>query len=98
MGTPIDASGAQAKLDWDQVNWSKIEKVVLRLRHRIFMAKVKGDLKGMESLQRLLVSSWAAKLLAVRKVGQENSGRKTPGIDGAVSTSDKDRMNLLKDG
>jgi RNA-directed DNA polymerase len=98
MGTPIDANGAQAKLDWDQVNWSKIEKTVLRLQHRIFMAKVKGDVKGMESLQRLLVSSWAAKLLAVRKVGQENSGRKTPGIDGVVSNSDKDRENLLKDG
>lgn len=52
----------------------------------------------MESLQRLLVSSWAAKLLAVRKVGQENSGRKTPGIDGVVSNSAKDRENLLKDG
>ena len=62
------------------------------------MAKVKGDVKGMESLQRLLVSSWAAKLRAVRKVGQENSGRKTPGIDGVVSNSNKDRENLLKDG
>jgi RNA-directed DNA polymerase len=98
MGTPIDANGTQAHLDWDQVNWSKIEKTVLRLQHRIFMAKIKGDVKGMESLQRLLVSSWAAKLLAVRKVGQENSGRKTPGIDGVVSNSDKDRENLLKDG
>jgi retron-type reverse transcriptase len=98
MGTPIDASGVQVELDWDQVNWSKTEKTVLRLQHRIFMAKVKGDVKGMESLQRLLVSSWAAKLLSVRKAGQENSGRKTPGIDGVVSNSDKDRENLLKDG
>lgn len=62
------------------------------------MAKVQGDVKGTESLQRLLVSSRAAKLLAVRKVGQENSGRKTPGIDGVVSNSDKDRENLLRDG
>ena len=67
---------------------SKVEKTVLRLQHRIFMAKVKGDVKGMESLQRLLASSRAAKLLAIRKVGQENSGRKTPGIDGVVSISD----------
>jgi RNA-directed DNA polymerase len=98
MDHPIDAIGTQALLDWNQVDWSKVEKTVLRLQHRIFMAKVKGNVKGMESLQRLLTSSRAAKLLAVRKVGQENSGRKTPGIDGVVSISNKDREDLLKDG
>jgi len=98
MGQPIDANGTQALLDWSQIDWRKIEKTVLRLQHRIFMAKVKGDVKGMESLQRLLTSSRAAKLLAIRKVGQENSGRKTPGIDGVVSKSDRDRVRLFKDG
>ena len=98
VGKPIDANGTLALFDWNQTNWRKVEETVRRLQHRIFMAKVRGDVKGMESLQRLLVSSRAAKLLAVRKVGQENSGRRTPGIDGAVSNSDKDRMNLLKDG
>ena len=98
MAQTIDANGAQAPLDWSQINWGKVEKTVLRLQHRIFMAKVKGDVQAMESLQRLLVSSRAAKLLAVRKVGQENSGRKTPGIDGVVSISNKDREDLLQDG
>ena len=69
MGTPIDANGTQAVEDWSQVNWQKVEKAVLRLQHRIFMAKVKSDVKGMESLQRLLACSRAAKLLAIRKVG-----------------------------
>jgi RNA-directed DNA polymerase len=98
MGKLIDANGTQASLAWNQINWGKVEKSVLRLQHRIFMAKVRGAVKAMESLQRLLVSSWAAKLLAVRKVGQENSGRKTPGIDGVVSNSNDDRERLLKDG
>jgi RNA-directed DNA polymerase len=62
------------------------------------MAKARGDVRRMESLQRLLASSWSAKLLAVRKVAQENDGRKTPGIDGVVSTSNEDRVSLLKDG
>jgi RNA-directed DNA polymerase len=92
----IDANRTQAALDWSQIDWQKIEKTVLRLQHRIFMAKVKGDVKGMESLQRLLTSSRAAKLLAIRKVGQEHSGRKTPGIDGVVSKSDRDRVRLFK--
>jgi len=98
MGKPIDANGTQVSLAWTQINWAKVEKSVLRLQHRIFMAKVRGDVKAMESLQRLLVSSWTAKLLAIRKVGQENSGRKTPGIDGVVSISNEDREGLLKDG
>lgn len=98
MGKLIDANGTQAALDWDQINWPQVEKTILRMQQRIFMAKVKGNVKGMESLQRLLASSWAAKLLAIRKVAQENSGRKTPGIDGVVSNSNADRENLLKDG
>ncbi|MEK7663086.1 MAG: reverse transcriptase domain-containing protein, partial [Actinomycetota bacterium] len=98
MGKLIDANGTQASLDWNQINWQKVERTVLRLQHRIFMAKVKGDVKGMESLQRLLASSRAAKLLAIRKVCQENSGRKTPGIDGVVSNSAADRERLFKDG
>ncbi len=43
---------------------------------------------------------WSAgpELLAVRQVAQENDGRKTPGIDGVVSTTDEDRVRLLQDG
>ena len=66
MAKTIDANGTQASLDWNQIDWGKFEKTVLRLQHRIFMAKVRGDVKAMESLQRLLVSSRAAKLLSVR--------------------------------
>jgi RNA-directed DNA polymerase len=84
--------------DWGQINWRRVEKAVLRLQRRIFMAKVRGDRQRMESLQRLLASSWSAKLLAVRKVAQENDGRRTPGIDGVVNTTDEDRVDLLKDG
>ena len=98
MGKLIDANGTQAKLDWNQIDWRQVERTVLRLQQRIFMAKVKGNVQGMQSLQRLLASSRAAKLLAIRTVGQENSGRKTPGIDGVVSRSDADRVRLLQDG
>lgn len=38
MGTPIDANGTQAALDWSQFNWRKVEQTILRLQHRIFMA------------------------------------------------------------
>lgn len=98
MAHTIDANRTQAFLSWNQTNWAQVEKTVLRLQHRIFMAKVRGDVKAMESLQRLLVSSRAAKLLAVRRVSQESSGRKTPGIDGVASISNADREKLVQDG
>jgi RNA-directed DNA polymerase len=98
MAQTIDANRPQVSKAWDQINWSQAEKSVLRLQHRIFMAKVRGDVKAMESLQRLLVSSRAAKLLAVRRVSQESSGRKTPGIDGVASISNADREKLVQDG
>ena len=91
MGQLTDANGARPALDWSRINWRKVEKEVLRLQQRIFMAKARGDQQRVESLQRLLASSWSAKLLAVRKVAQENDGRKTPGIDGVVSTTVEDR-------
>jgi RNA-directed DNA polymerase len=93
-----DANGTRSDLDWGQINWLRVEQTVRRLQQRIFMAKVRGDLQRMESLQRLLASSWSAKLLAVRKVAQENDGRKTPGIDGVVGISAEDRVGLLRDG
>src|SRR5438552_10657336 len=93
-----DASRPFTATDWGQIQWRQVERDVRRLQHRIFMAKVRGDVRRVHALQRLLVSSWSAKLLAVRQVAQENGGRKTPGIDGVVSTSDEDRARLLKDG
>lgn len=93
-----DANRPFTATDWSHVQWRQVERDVRRLQHRIFMAKVRGDVRKVQSLQRLLASSWSAKLLAVRKVAQENGGRKTPGIDGVVSTSDEDRARLLKDG
>lgn len=98
MGRLTDANGARTTLDWGQIDWLRVEKSVRRIQQRIFMAKVRGDRQRMESLQRLLASSRSAKLLAVRQVAQENGGRKTPGIDGVVSTSDEDRVDLFRDG
>ena len=64
--------------DWGHVQWRRVERDVRRLQHRIFMARVRGDVRRVQALQRLLASSWSAKLLAVRKVAQENGGRRTP--------------------
>jgi RNA-directed DNA polymerase len=98
VGRLTDANGARSDVDWEHIDWLRVETAVRRLQHRIFMAKVRGDLQRMESLQHLLASSWSAKVLAIRKVAQENDGRRTPGIDGVVDISAEDRVGLLRDG
>jgi RNA-directed DNA polymerase len=73
---------------WTGVNWSKVEKTVENLQHRITKAAEKGDYRKVRNLQRLLSKrSLSASLKAVRIVAQENSGKKTPGIDGQLWTT-----------
>ena len=71
-GKPADANRPFTATDWSHVQWRQVERDVRRLQHRIFMAKVRGDVRKVQSLQRLLASSWSAKLLAVRKVPRAN--------------------------
>ncbi|BBD62790.1 RNA-directed DNA polymerase (plasmid) [Nostoc sp. HK-01] len=71
----------QRTTEWNCVNWRKANKVVRRLRQRIFKATKEGKLKLVRSLQRLLMRSYSNILLSVRKVTQINTGKNTPGVD-----------------
>ncbi|WP_418904110.1 group II intron reverse transcriptase/maturase [Moorena producens] len=46
-------------------------------------------------LQKTLMKSWSAKMLAVRKVTQENKGKRTAGIDGRKALTGKQRLILV---
>src|SRR5487761_1755210 len=71
-------------LDWFSVDWGQVEDEVRRLRQRIFTASRAGDLKKVRNLQKLMLRSRANALLSVRRVTEQNAGRKTAGIDGKV--------------
>ena len=51
----------------------------------------------MHSLQRLLLTSKSAKLLAVRRVTQLNRGKKTAGVDGVKSLNPNQRQRLANE-
>jgi RNA-directed DNA polymerase len=65
---------------WDALNWQTIEDEVRRLQARIVKAVQEGRWNKAKALQRLLTRSASGKLLAVRRV-TENDGRNTPGVD-----------------
>jgi RNA-directed DNA polymerase len=64
--------------------------------HRIYRAAIGGNHVLAKGLQRILLKSYYAKLLAVRQVTQLNRGKKTAGVDGVKSLTPKERMELVK--
>jgi RNA-directed DNA polymerase len=80
--------------EWNALPWRRLERSVFKLQQRIYRASNRGDVKTVHRLQRLLLNSRAAKLLAVRKVTQDNQGKKTAGIDGVKSLTPSQRLTL----
>lgn len=80
--------------EWATINWRKLEVAVFRLQKRIFQAAERGDKPQVHKLQRLLINSRASKLLAVRRVTQENKGKRTAGVDGIKALTAKLRLEL----
>jgi len=60
--------------EWKDLKWRSIERRVWKLQTRIYRAKTRGDKAAVRKLQKLLMKSWVAKCLAVRRVTQDNQG------------------------
>lgn len=82
---------------YEQLPWETIERQVFKLQKRIYQASQRGDVKTVHQLQKLLMKSWSAKCLAVRRVTQDNQGKKTAGVDGVKSLNPKQRMILVRE-
>ncbi len=83
-------------VEWSQINWRKVERYVFKLQKRIFQASREGKNKLVRKLQRTLTRSYYARLLAKRQITQDNSGKKTAGIDGIKSISPQQRLILAQ--
>ena len=53
-----------------------------------------GDKRKAKYLQKLILKSLAARLLAIRQVTQLNAGKKTAGVDGKASLTFEERLSL----
>jgi RNA-directed DNA polymerase len=84
------------KVNWKDINWKKFQRHVYRLQKRIFKASQRGDVGTMRRLQKLLMKSFAAKCLAVRRVTQDNQGKSTAGVDGVKSLTQNERLELVE--
>lgn len=91
----VDAN-PYSKIHWPTINWDQVEETVRRLQARIVKALQQNAFRKVKDLQRLLTRSISAKLHAVRRV-TTNKGRKTPGIDGVIWMTPKEKIQAAYD-
>ena len=84
-------------MEWNEIDWRQVEKSTFKLQKRIYQASINGNAKRTRKLQKTLLNSFCAKVLAVRKITQDNSGSKTAGIDGVKSLTPKQRLKLVSE-
>lgn len=62
---------------WKKIPWKKLRRNLFRLQVRVYKAIRAGDKRKAKSLQKLILKSYAARMLAVRQVTQLNAGSAT---------------------
>jgi RNA-directed DNA polymerase len=89
--------GSSLKVAWQGIPWTQVHRHVFRLQKRMDRATQRGEVRTVHKLQKLLVKSWYARLLAVRRTTQDNRGKHTAGIDGAKSLTPPQRWRLANE-
>lgn len=81
---------------WKDIDWNQVETEVMRLQMRIAKATKEKRYGKVKALQWLLTHSYHAKLLAVKRV-TSNKGAKTPGVDGVIWNTSKQKLEATKE-
>ena len=89
------ASSAKGNTTWKSIDFSKCERKVKKLRIRIAKAQKEKRYNKVKALQHLLVTSFEAKALAVRKV-TSNKGKRTAGVDHIKWDTDAKKRRLYR--
>src|SRR6202023_2893397 len=82
--------------EWYAIDWRAIHQNVRRLQVRIVQATKASRWNKVKALQRLLTHSYSGKVLAVRRV-TENNGKETPGVDRVIWKTPEDKTKAVHD-
>ncbi len=96
MDTVQKKRSQEYKQEWISINWNEIEKYIFGLQIKIYKATKEGRFKTVKKLQKLIINSWRGRLLAVRKVTQDNRGKRTAGVDGKKNLNYEERILLAE--
>lgn len=81
--------------NYQDIDWQRCHIDLLNLQQQLVRAYKAKDKNKVLNLQRQIVTSFAARALAVRRVTL-NKGGKTPGVDGEKWPTPKSRMEAIK--
>ena len=84
----------KSKVEWNSINWKKIQLRIWRIQKKIYYASRQNNKLEVIKLQKILINLLEAKLLATRKVTQDNRGKKTAGVDGVRLLAPTKRFQL----
>src|SRR5256712_9758658 len=79
---------------WHAIDWYQANRNVKRLQTRIVKATQEGKWGKVKALQRLLTHSFSGKVLAVKRV-TENQGKNTPGVDRRIWNTPQKKLNAI---
>ena len=96
--TTAQAVGAASResAEWYAIDWQAINRNVRRLQVRIVQATKASRWGKVRALQHLLTHSYSGKVLAVRRV-TENNGKKTPGVDQEIWDTPEKKTQAVHD-
>ena len=81
---------------WKTINWTQVEFRVRRYQTRIYKASRDNNSPKVRCLQKRLLRSLDAKLMAVRRVTTLNKGKRTRGIDKEIFVTDNQKGKLVQ--
>jgi len=95
-GTRLQAAQNRQSEQWHPIDWGTCHRKVRSLQGRIVKSVRTGEWRKAKRLCYLLVHSYSARALAVKRVAEENKGKKTAGIDGKVWNTPGQKMRAVK--
>jgi len=96
MNTSVNVcASSDVAVQWPDINWAHCIRNVRRLQMRIVKATQVGRWNKVKALQRLLTGSFSGKVLAVKRV-TENEGKKTAGVDKQLWSTPEAKSQALQ--
>ncbi|PJG82693.1 group II intron reverse transcriptase/maturase [Caviibacterium pharyngocola] len=92
--TPTTSNKSKKLSQWHFIEWQKAYQFVKGVQIRIAKATLAKDWRRVKNLQRLLVHSFYAKAIAVRRV-TENQGKRTFGVDKVLWNSPEQKYQAI---
>lgn len=90
----VGSAPSNGPQDWMSIDWHHVHRTVRGMQTRIAKATQEGKWRRVKALQRMLTRSYTAKMLAVRRV-TENQGKRTAGVDRVLWTEPQQRWEAL---